>query len=118
MPKDTSTEDPEAYMKYYPGSESKVSEATKSAIRKDKHLQAHWRAAYAAATARTRAENYLEWPFEIPREVMDLILRDVGLGVREHLALAGMCLDNLKGLQVWVDTFMQSHLRCPAQIVP
>lgn len=40
---------------------------------------------------RKRAEDIANWPFHIPREVMDDILASTALGVREHLALAATC---------------------------
>lgn len=47
-------------------------------------------AAHAARTrAKKRAEDVCDWPFSIPREVMDAILSHPTLGVREHLLLAG-----------------------------
>jgi hypothetical protein len=44
---------------------------------------------HIANLSRLRAEDCADWPFLIPREVMDKILGDPTLGVREHLALAG-----------------------------
>ncbi|KAJ7485647.1 hypothetical protein FB451DRAFT_62538 [Mycena latifolia] len=90
MPKDTSKDDPEAYMKFYPGSGSKlrVPLAVQAGIRKDPSRQATWRALYAADQARKRAEDSGDWTLRLPRELMDVILADPSLGVREHLALA------------------------------
>lgn len=40
---------------------------------------------------RKRVEDITNWPFHIPREIMDVILASTDLGVREHLALAATC---------------------------
>ncbi|KAJ6463818.1 hypothetical protein C8R47DRAFT_1156872 [Mycena vitilis] len=88
MPKDTSKNDPEAYLKYYPGSNSPVSPETQANIRRDPLLRAAWKARYHYAQERVKAEDSGSWSLSVPREVMDIILADPCLGVREHVALA------------------------------
>ncbi|KAJ7091161.1 hypothetical protein C8R44DRAFT_413797 [Mycena epipterygia] len=75
-------------MKYYPGSNSLVPPHVQAMIRKDPQNQASWRRGYAADQERKRAENSSDWTLPIPRELMDIILGNPCLGVREHLALA------------------------------
>lgn len=75
-------------MKYYPGSDELVPPQVKAKIRKSPYLQARWRASYHEQQ-RKRAENSGSWSLPIPREIMDIILADPALGVREHVALAG-----------------------------
>lgn len=65
----------------------------------DPHRLAHT----ARTRAKKRAEDVYDWPFSIPREVMDTILSDPTLGVREHLLLAGGSTN--AHMDVYVDDF-------------
>jgi hypothetical protein len=90
MPKDTSkNSESEAYMQYYVGSTTPVPASVQENIRNDPYLRASWKRHYAADQARKRAEDLQSWSLCLPRELMDIIIADPSLGVREHLALAG-----------------------------
>ncbi|KAK7045942.1 hypothetical protein VNI00_006937 [Paramarasmius palmivorus] len=84
------TED-ESFMEFYPGSKRRVDEETKAKIRTDPMLKASWQAHYEYLNSRTRTEDSADWPITLPREIMDIIMGDPSLGIREHLALAATC---------------------------
>ena len=72
-------------------SSSSRNTTSRSAIPHNPYLDAYRKQQEEYSREKNRAEDIGNWPFHIPREIMDLILADPTLGVREHLALASTC---------------------------
>ncbi|KAF7322501.1 hypothetical protein HMN09_00028600 [Mycena chlorophos] len=95
MPKDTSKGiGPDEYLKFYPGTIKRVPAQEQAEILNDPTRLKKWQQDFLSGRAtqkRARAEDYISWSLPIPREIMDMILGDEALGVREHLILAATC---------------------------
>ncbi|KAF7295428.1 hypothetical protein MIND_01082400 [Mycena indigotica] len=86
--------EPADYLKYYPGTIKPVPAEEQAEVLNDKGKLKQWQDDFMRgrpAQQRARAEDYVTWTLPLPREIMDMILGDPVLGVREHLMLAATC---------------------------